>query len=941
MNAERDYLVQFIFPRLSDYCRSRHLEFVPIDLRWGIPEEDSRNGLVLSACMEEIDNSRPFFIGILGSRYGWQPSQEDLDELPPSLEQLKPWFGDAMRSSCSITELEIEYGVLRKMDIPYASFFIRDESVEVPAEYREPSGSIAEHRLKVLKVRLHSQSKYPVLDYSSPEDLGRMVYDQVLSMIDREYPASADDWYDSIAGVHRHALEMNGRTAPDPENLWKLFEHHVAAHTGVLFFAGSAGTENLHTLAYVTRRLSEEYEYVHYFDFEYAPEDMSPVDAFLQWADTELKPLEKPARCYVSIDHCSLLSVEEAGRLSDWIGARPATMYVALAGAEHCPVYHAVLWRFAPEEIKCNGLSDSDRRLFVENFMQRYGKRLSASQLDMICSGRHTQDPSVLELLCRELVNFGSMEGLDYRIAELLESQDTNPAFLLWNLISEYSKRFARYRMSSVYARAMSVLSIAHEGVSEQDIMKICGVSQSVWSTVRPYVLQFCKRCGSLLSYTFSSWSSMVVNIWSTVERAEIAYEMTRFYLKNLRSGRIDHYTVSRINDTFHEFVFMPNEDSRYAGKCDGLFREVHAASLSPDVVRIISSHDLSSLWSMLKFHGKLNMSDEPGQVFGRPVGLLSHTEAVAYYRRLGDIAAELEYADDAFWAYRNLAELKRAASDQEYLLSEAQALMSVGKIHRALEILGVYDKSVRKPGLRGILGTAYSCSDESLLRYAILRCRVVAASGRHEEAAAGLLRIVEKCSSGLLSESFVEAVSLVRCLAMEHGLGEKYFNLKIFFKPEFVAAARELPLTSMALVLFYKANMLTCLRNREFKKAKVWAEWYWHIVYYGEGSAIALQHAQIYCAYAQMMADGKQHAIRNARVGRLVMKFYRDTRFVNVDEMDIGYRREWLAEAGYFRNMLTTIENMQYRQYKQTMPQRQCEEEQAELDAYRLTLKL
>ena len=144
MNAERDYLVQFIFPRLSDYCRSRHLEFVPIDLRWGIPEEDSRNGLVLSACMEEIDNSRPFFIGILGSRYGWQPSQEDLDELPPSLEQLKPWFGDAMRSSCSITELEIEYGVLRKMDIPYASFFIRDESVEVPAEYREQSVSIDE-----------------------------------------------------------------------------------------------------------------------------------------------------------------------------------------------------------------------------------------------------------------------------------------------------------------------------------------------------------------------------------------------------------------------------------------------------------------------------------------------------------------------------------------------------------------------------------------------------------------------------------------------------------------------------------------------------------------------------------------------------------------------------------------------------------------------------
>ncbi|WP_081800221.1 DUF4062 domain-containing protein [Bacteroides faecichinchillae] len=80
MNTERDYLVTYIFPRIHQYCATRFLEFIPIDLRWGIPEEESRNGLVLTTCLEEVDNSRPFFIGLLGSRYGWMLLNRNLPD---------------------------------------------------------------------------------------------------------------------------------------------------------------------------------------------------------------------------------------------------------------------------------------------------------------------------------------------------------------------------------------------------------------------------------------------------------------------------------------------------------------------------------------------------------------------------------------------------------------------------------------------------------------------------------------------------------------------------------------------------------------------------------------------------------------------------------------------------------------------------------------------
>jgi Domain of unknown function (DUF4062) len=42
-------------------------------VRWGIAKEESRKDRVLDLCLELIDDCRPFFIGLLGGRYGWVP----------------------------------------------------------------------------------------------------------------------------------------------------------------------------------------------------------------------------------------------------------------------------------------------------------------------------------------------------------------------------------------------------------------------------------------------------------------------------------------------------------------------------------------------------------------------------------------------------------------------------------------------------------------------------------------------------------------------------------------------------------------------------------------------------------------------------------------------------------------------------------------------------
>ncbi len=73
MHAERDQLARTVFPELKAKCRERRVHLIDIDLRWGVTEQDAQDGKVLDVCLDEIDSCRPYFLGLLGHRYGWIP----------------------------------------------------------------------------------------------------------------------------------------------------------------------------------------------------------------------------------------------------------------------------------------------------------------------------------------------------------------------------------------------------------------------------------------------------------------------------------------------------------------------------------------------------------------------------------------------------------------------------------------------------------------------------------------------------------------------------------------------------------------------------------------------------------------------------------------------------------------------------------------------------
>ena len=87
MQEERDILVKKIFPQLRKLCEDRAVTWTEVDLRWGITDEQKAEGKVLPLCLEEIHRCRPYFIGLLGERYGSLPS-----EIPSDLIERQRWL---------------------------------------------------------------------------------------------------------------------------------------------------------------------------------------------------------------------------------------------------------------------------------------------------------------------------------------------------------------------------------------------------------------------------------------------------------------------------------------------------------------------------------------------------------------------------------------------------------------------------------------------------------------------------------------------------------------------------------------------------------------------------------------------------------------------------------------------------------------------------------
>lgn len=452
MHRERNHLVKKVFPAFAAECRRRNVEFTPLDLRWGITEEESRSGRVVEICMDEITRTRPFFIGLIGGRYGWVPDRADAAGFD-KLSERYPWISDYFNKGMSITEMEMQYGVLDSQADIHAHFFIRRDS-SIPRKFREKDAAVEEKRRRLKgKIReAATRGRCTATDYGSVASLGKAVHARMMEMLDRLYPAdrrlSAYDLFEveqsAILSSLRRVYQPVGIASPlaghnndrklivtgDPgsglsafaanelvpigfaaangkparvihtfvtdqvatvENLRRMFIHTLMkAHPQVEVPEMSQTTDNEVPFSEILSRFPQE-EYVWIID---GPEKMSDI------TERNLAGVLK---------YADLLKL----------------LVIVVPRGETCDLVKGALGSNTGMVI-IPDISPSRRRDITRLYLDRYGKRLNERQISAITSGGAIGSVKMLTTFLSILVNFGVFEDVDSFIHRFVTVADAD-----------------------------------------------------------------------------------------------------------------------------------------------------------------------------------------------------------------------------------------------------------------------------------------------------------------------------------------------------------------------------------------------------------------------------------------------------------------------------------------------------------------------------------
>jgi WD40 repeat protein len=223
MHAERDHLVTVVFPELRERVEQLRLEFFDVDLRWGVPAQDA-NGETANSweyCRQWIDRVEPFFVCILGQRYGWVPEPEQLKTKEDSqLQHVE---------KRSITEMEVRHAVLNTKLKRRSYFYLRATNAPANAsEYVDPPPLLT--KLEQLKNEVRSCGR-PVRDYPcewtgsgfvAMEEFGCRVLDDLWSGVLRdERYVSKDVWRQVLGADPNSDARYTDESKPVPHDLAK------------------------------------------------------------------------------------------------------------------------------------------------------------------------------------------------------------------------------------------------------------------------------------------------------------------------------------------------------------------------------------------------------------------------------------------------------------------------------------------------------------------------------------------------------------------------------------------------------------------------------------------------------------------------------------------------------------------------------------------------
>lgn len=511
MQAERDLLIKKTFPELRKRCRERGVEFTEVDLRWGVTEEQAERGEVLPICLKEIENSHPYFICLLGERYGWVPPPGTISA---SLLESQPWL--AQHSDTSVTEMEIIHGVLSDPVMNNRAFFyFRDPSYidtirnASSCDFVDSDPELAE-RLRRLKKKIQASGCKLRENYSDPAEVAENILEDLWKIIDEEYPAgSRPGPLDQEIIDHEQFAESRRRVYIGKEEYFQRLDHHVQSDNQPLVITGESGSGKSALLANWVYRFRKENPDIfilqHYVGSSQQganhiaiikriilearrkflipgkmPDDPEELKkTFPQW----LTRVARKGRMVIVLD--GLNQLEDTGDAHElwWLPdtfPQEIRVIVSVLPGKILDVLKEREWSF----FNVTRLTFDERNLLITEYLSRFRKSLGNRQLKTIAQSDQTGNPLFLKVLLDELRVFGIHERLDDAIRHYLASE--TPAGLYDKILERLEEDYETNRPGLV-RDALSLIYSSRRGLSENELLSMLSfegdvLPRALWS---------------------------------------------------------------------------------------------------------------------------------------------------------------------------------------------------------------------------------------------------------------------------------------------------------------------------------------------------------------------------------------------------------------------------------------------------------------------------
>ncbi|PKN87602.1 MAG: hypothetical protein CVU46_03995 [Chloroflexi bacterium HGW-Chloroflexi-8] len=584
MQAERDELVKFIFPRLRKLCEQRGVTWGEVDLRWGITDE--KQGEVLPICLQEIRNCRPFFIGILGQRYGWIPKQ-----IPIELLEQEGWLGE--HEQHSITELEILHGVLNDPNMRKTAFFyFRDPTylesinpderlnfIEQPGQQEiemwgyDQAQQLAETRrakLENLKERIR-KSGYPVQEnYPTPSVFGELVYKDLAGVIETLFPpGSQPDALEQEANEQEAFARARFNAYLKRDKDFSCLDGHFRSGVGPLVVTGESGSGKSALLANWVDQFQEQNPKIPVIKHFIGATPFSADWAFLvrrllaefnrHFGLELLFPLDPAAlrAAFANGIHQAaqkgefILILDGLDQLEDIpnTGAREL-LWLPESLPVNVHLYLSALPGPSLEEVTRRGwqvmqlepFSHQETRSFISEYLSIYAKALNDIQVERICASPLHGNPLYLRVLLEELRQFGIFEQLDQQINRYVNVASIPQLFAL--IFERLEMDYERPKKGLV-GWVLKLIWGTRRGLAEQELLDLAGnepgpLAHAIWSPLFLALEPFLIIRSGLISFFHNYLRQAIQEHYLTdlVQQQTIHNTLAAYFLKRESSFR-------------------------------------------------------------------------------------------------------------------------------------------------------------------------------------------------------------------------------------------------------------------------------------------------------------------------------------------------------------------------------------------------------------------